>query len=514
MVADNYCPILLCILDGWGYSPLSKGNAVALAETPHWDRFLEENPYSFLQASETHVGLPAGQMGNSEVGHMNIGTGRVVMQDLPRINQVVARGQLHTNPAFKKLTMQLTESGGVCHLIGLISPGGVHSHQDHILALAQTLSAASIKVRLHAFLDGRDTPPRSAIEFFRKFEAGLDKLSDVRIVTVGGRYYGMDRDQRWDRVQHAYNAMVFGNYEGPASAIRAIEESYSAGISDEFLVPVAVEGYTGMKDGDGLLMANFRADRVRQMLSALVDPEFDHFERGACVRFVSRTGLTSYSNHLDSFVETMFPSVIHTDTLGEVISRKGITQLRIAETEKYAHVTFFLNGGREVTYPGEKRILVPSPKVATYDLDPEMSAREVAVRLIDAIRSEEFGFIVVNFANADMVGHTGNIQAAYKAVETIDSCLGAIAEVMDKKEGIMLITADHGNIEQMLDGESEGAHTAHTVNPVPLILRGVENVELLDGTLCDIAPTILELMRLPIPTSMSGRVLYRDRIKL
>ena len=512
MDTKDHRPVLLCILDGWGSSARTEGNAIFLAHTPHWDRIWAENPHCLLQASEGHVGLPIGQMGNSEVGHMNIGAGRVTVQDLPRIDQVVAAGELVNIKALKKLIKKLSASGGVCHLMGLISTGGVHSHQSHILALAQVLSSESVGVRIHAFLDGRDTPPNSGLFYLQKLKTEIEGLHNVKIATISGRYYGMDRDQRWDRIETAYRAIVSGDCRRVASVLEGVKESYSAQVGDEFVRPMAVDDYTGMKDGDGLLMANFRADRVRQIMLAFVDPTFDNFPRLPHIKFAARIGLTNYSEQISRFVDTMFPPRMLRDTLGEVVSKTGLRQLRIAETEKYAHVTFFLNGGREVLYPGEERILVPSPKVATYDLKPEMSAVKLTKRLLGAIDSGRFGLIVANFANADMVGHTGKIAAACRAVETVDSCLGSIAEAVHERNGVMVVTADHGNVEQMLDSDLSELHTAHTVNPVPLVVLGVEKMEVLNGTLSDVAPTILDLMGLPIPGAMTGKTLFASSI--
>jgi len=508
MTSRSYRPVLLCILDGWGWREDKTSNAIALANTPNWDNFLRHCPHSLLNASADHVGLPVGQMGNSEVGHMNIGAGRVVSQELLRIDETVAAGGLVNIPSLKGLISRLSKNDGVCHLIGLMSPGGVHSHQNHLAAIARTLAAESISVRVHAFLDGRDTPPRSGLSYVREFESAMDQADDIRIVTAAGRYHGMDRDQRWDRVERAYRALMFGDCRHVRSVSEAIERSYMDDVGDEFMTPVAVCGYEGMADGDGLLMGNFRADRVRQIMAALVDPEFEKFACGDRAEFVATVGLTSYSERLSELVDTMFPPTELRDTLGEVVSNAGLRQLRIAETEKYAHVTFFLNGGREMLYPREERILVSSPQVATYDLRPEMSAPEVTEKLIDAIKSDRFELIVVNFANSDMVGHTGNIAAAIKAVETVDQCLGSIAKVIEAEDGAMLITSDHGNVEQMLDLHAGQTHTAHTLNPVPLVAIGIGQKTLCGGRLSDVAPTVLALMGLSIPSTMTGNVLF------
>jgi 2,3-bisphosphoglycerate-independent phosphoglycerate mutase len=504
-------PVVLCILDGWGCRSEGADNAILAAATPNWHRFLETVPHAQLQASELYVGLPEGQMGNSEVGHMNIGAGRVVMQDLPRIDRAIADGSLAANPALAQFIAGLKRSGGAAHLLGLMSPGGVHSHQDHLVALARLLDRAGIAVKVHAFLDGRDTPPKSASDYLAKFAADTATLGRTTIATVSGRYYAMDRDKRWDRVENAYRALVLGEGEPAADAEAAIRQAYEAGKSDEFVLPTVIAGYAGMRDGDGVLCANFRADRMREILAALLDPGFTGFRRARVVKTAAALGLTEYSTELNRFLKTLFPPEDLTDTFGEVVSRAGLTQLRIAETEKYAHVTFFFNGGREAEFPGESRILVPSPKVATYDLKPEMSAPEVTEKLVEAIDQRRFDVIVVNFANTDMVGHTGDIGAAVKAVETVDRCLGRLAEAVTRAGGSLLITADHGNAEMMRDPATGQPHTAHTLNPVPLVLvnppAGVTGLG--EGRLADIAPTLLQLLGLRQPSAMTGRSLLR-----
>ncbi|SLN13350.1 2,3-bisphosphoglycerate-independent phosphoglycerate mutase [Oceanibacterium hippocampi] len=502
-------PVVLCILDGWGAREDSPDNAIAMAATPNWDRLIGNAPHSLLDTSGEAVGLPAGQMGNSEVGHMNIGGGRVVMQDLPRIDKAVADGSLAGMPALRQLIATLRESGGACHMMGLVSPGGVHAHQDHMLALAGCLDAAGIPVRIHAFLDGRDTPPRSAMEYLQRFETGLAALKDSRIATVAGRYYAMDRDKRWERVSRAYETMVDAAGERQDSAGAMIEASYRADVGDEFVEPAPIGDYAGMRDGDGLLMANFRADRAREILTALLDPAFDGFRPSRRVAFAATLGLVAYSDALDPFIAPLFPSVAVENALGEVVSRAGRRQLRIAETEKYAHVTFFLNGGEERVFDGEDRILVPSPKVATYDLQPEMSAPEVTDRLVEAIDSGRYDLIVVNYANPDMVGHTGKLDAAVRAVECIDGILGRLHDAVARAGGALLVTADHGNIEQMSAAEGGAPHTAHTTNRVPFVLADAagESWTLEDGRLADIAPTILALMGLKAPAEMTGHSL-------
>lgn len=502
-------PVMLCILDGWGYRRERADNGVALATTPNWHRFWRDYPHALLEASETFVGLPSGQMGNSEVGHMNLGAGRVLLQDLPRIDQAIADGALAKNEVLAGFIAKLKKSGGAAHLIGLLSPGGVHSHQDHIAALARLLDAAGIPVVCHAFLDGRDTPPQSAQGFVAKFAEATANLKRFRFGTVGGRYYGMDRDQRWDREELAYRAMVEARGERAKDAARAIERAYARGETDEFVKPTVIGDYAGMRDGDGLVAANFRADRIRQILTALLAPTFAGFNRGTVIGFAAALGMTQYSDALDRLLAQLFPPQEPDETFGQVVSEAGLKQLRIAETEKYAHVTFFFNGGREEQFPGETRILVPSPQVRTYDLKPEMAANEVTDKVVEAIDGGAYDAIVCNFANADMVGHTGNEAAAIKAVETIDRCLGRIAEAVTRAGGCLLITADHGNVELMRDVETGEPHTAHTLNPVPVILvNGPAGITSLDnGRLADIAPTLLALMGLKPPRAMTGHSL-------
>ncbi|HIJ63386.1 MAG TPA: 2,3-bisphosphoglycerate-independent phosphoglycerate mutase [Rhodospirillaceae bacterium] len=501
-------PVLLCILDGWGYRAERRDNAIALARTPIWNELLAGSPHALVETSGLAVGLPDGQMGNSEVGHMNLGAGRVVMQDLPRIDQAVADGSLAANPVLTSALGRLRKSGGRLHLLGLLSPGGVHSHQDQMAAMARMAASAGVPVLVHAFLDGRDTPPSSAKGFVAKFLADVAG-HDVTIATIGGRYYAMDRDKRWDRVSLAYQAMVDGQGEVAADPLAAVDASYAAGKTDEFMLPTVVAGYGGMADGDGLLMGNFRADRAREILGALVDPAFDGFPRTRQPAFSVRLGLVEYSNDLNGFLDVLFPAESLTRILGEEVAAAGLKQLRIAETEKYAHVTFFFNGGREQVYPGEERILIPSPRVATYDLQPSMSAGEVTDRLVDAIGSGGFDLIVVNYANGDMVGHTGILEAAIAAAETVDLCLGRLRTAIVKAGGVMLVTADHGNLELMRDPITGEPHTAHTIGKVPAVLvnppPGIRG--LADGRLADVAPTLLALLGLAQPAEMTGRSL-------
>jgi 2,3-bisphosphoglycerate-independent phosphoglycerate mutase len=500
-------PVMLVVLDGWGWRDEAADNAIRQARTPGFDHLWATCPHAFLRTSGKDVGLPAGQMGNSEVGHLNIGAGRLVMQDLPRIDAAIADGDIESAPALKALIERLRQTGGTCHLMGLMSPGGVHSHQDHAAALAGILAKASMPTVVHAFTDGRDTSPRSAGEDIIRLLAALPR--SVAIATVSGRYYAMDRDKRWERVAKAYHAIV--EAEGPRfpSAGAVIANAYAHEISDEFVVPAVVADYRGMQDGDGVLCFNFRADRVREILAAMLDPAFAGFARRRSVRIAAAAGMTQYSEQLDAFLGTIFPPQKLANVLGQVVADAGRTQLRMAETEKYPHVTYFLNGGEEEPYRGEDRIMIPSPKVATYDLKPEMSAPELTDRTVEAIGSGRYDLIVLNYANPDMVGHTGSLAAAVKAVETVDTALGRIAEAITKAGGALLVTADHGNCELMRDPDTGGPHTSHTTNPVPVLLLGARNASLAAGRLADVAPTLLELMGLPQPVEMTGRSLLR-----
>lgn len=505
-------PLILCILDGWGHRDELADNAIASADTPVWNRLIAEYPNGLINASELHVGLPTGQMGNSEVGHMNIGSGRVLMQDLPRIDAAIADGSLQTRPAFTEFTKNIPTK--TVHLLGLVSEGGVHSHQHHVAVLAKLLSAKGLSVRIHAILDGRDTPPQSALEAIHKLETEIAGLPDATIATLSGRYYAMDRDKRWDRVQKAYDTMVEAKGERATTAHDAINRSYAEGKTDEFLLPCPIGAFEGMNDGDAILMANFRADRVREILTALLDPTFADFLRGKQVNFSAKLGMTEYSSKLAKLQPALFTPEPLTRIFGEVLAEAGLRQLRIAETEKYAHVTFFFNGGREEEFPGEERILIPSPKVATYDLKPEMSAPEITEALLEVIKADKFDVIVVNYANTDMVGHTGNIDAARKAVQTVDTCLGKLTEAALAKGGGLFITADHGNAEMMFDHETEQPHTAHTLNLVPALfvmdaLKG-KHLTIPEGVLGDVAPTLLQLLHLPQPAEMTGRSLLAD----
>jgi 2,3-bisphosphoglycerate-independent phosphoglycerate mutase len=502
-------PLVLCILDGWGERSNGADNAIDKAKTPVWHELMRQWRHAQLDASEHYVGLPDGQMGNSEVGHTNIGAGRVVMQDLPRIDKALAEGSAAKLPDLLEFIAKLKTSGGTAHVMGLISPGGVHSHQNQIAAFARIVAEAGVPVAVHAFLDGRDTPPQSAIGYLKQFQQDVSGHGNIRIATVAGRYYAMDRDKRWDRVAKAYRVLTAAAGKHADDPVKAVEAAYARGETDEFVLPTAIAGYPGMRDGDGMFFANFRADRIREIAAALLDADFSGFERAKRVAFAAALGLVEYSTELNRFLATLFPPEDLRDTFGEIVADAGMTQLRIAETEKYAHVTFFFNGGRETVFPGEERILVPSPKVATYDQQPEMSAPEVTDKVVEAIRSGRFDVVVLNYANTDMVGHTGRFDAAVKAVETVDACLGRLAEAVETAGGTLIITADHGNAEMMRDPETGAPHTAHTLNPVPFIIVNppVALARVEHGRLADVAPTLLDLLGLPKPAAMTGHSL-------
>ncbi len=498
-------PLVLCIMDGWGISNETDNNAIEMANTPIFDELMETYPNGVMHASGEFVGLPNDQMGNSEVGHMNLGAGRVVLQDLPRINTAIEKGLLAKNQPLKQLIKTSQSVNGKCHIIGLLSDGGVHSHQKHLEALANFLVAAGTEVYVHAISDGRDTSPKTAKTCIDNFIKNTNGRAPI--VSLIGRFYAMDRDNRWDRVQKAFNAIV--NAEGKYSdnLIEEIDNQYKRGITDEFLEPVINNEYQGISDGDTLLFGNFRADRAREILSAIVDPNFNSFNRLRIPNLAFKAGLVAYSELLNQHLNVLFPTVNLDETIGEIVAKQGLKQLRIAETEKYPHVTFFLNGGREEKFLGEERILIPSPKVATYDLEPEMSARILTKKLVHAIRENKFDFIVVNYANPDMVGHTGDLKAAIKAVETVDECIGYLVQELKKIDGLMFLTSDHGNCEMMYDTNTQTTHTSHTTNLVPTVLVNAssEVFELKNGKLADVAPTLLELLGLPIPQSMNGQ---------
>jgi 2,3-bisphosphoglycerate-independent phosphoglycerate mutase len=495
-------PVMLAILDGFGWREESADNAVRLAKTPSFSALWSGNPHAFLRTSGRDVGLPDGQMGNSEVGHLTIGAGRVIKQELVRIGDAVVDGSIAKLPAFIKLVEALRGTGGTCHLMGLVSPGGVHSHEDHAVGLAHHLSTAGVRTVVHAFTDGRDTPPQSAGDDLTRFRAALP--DDVKIATVIGRYFVMDRDKRWDRVSQAYAAMVEAKGAHFDNVTKALRAAYDSGKFDEFVPPSVIGDYAGMKDGDAILCFNFRADRVREILAALLDPAFDGFPRGSVKKFSAAVGMTRYSDALAPFMTWLFDAERLVNILGSVVADAGKTQLRMAETEKFAHVTYFLNGGQETLFPGEDRIMVPSPKVATYDLQPAMSAPELTNRAVEAIESGKYDLIVLNYANPDMVGHTGSLEAAIKAVETVDTGLGRIMAAVKRQEGALIVTADHGNCEMMRDPATGGPHTSHTTNPVPVVVMGGSVNAVHDGSLADIAPTILGLMSIPVPREMTG----------
>ncbi len=503
-------PTVLIVLDGWGYREDPRDNAIANGTTPVWDRLWSEAPHTLISGSGLDVGLPEGQMGNSEVGHMSLGAGRIIYQNITRIDQAIADGSFFENPAYVAAVDKAVSQGGAVHLFGLLSPGGVHSHEDQVLAAVRLAAQRGAdKIYLHAFLDGRDTPPRSAGPSLAKADALFAELGCGRTATITGRYYAMDRDNRWDRVQRAYDLLTAGRtelvYETAAGALAA---AYERGENDEFVQPSAVvpagEAPALVRDGDTVLFMNFRADRARQLTRAFVQPDFDGFDRGTVPRLADFVMTTEYAADIPA--SCAFPPETLVNVLPEVLAARGMSQLRIAETEKYAHVTFFFSGGREELFPGEVRELIPSPDVATYDLQPEMSAPEVTDKLVAAIRSGRYDLIVCNYANGDMVGHTGNYEAAVKAVEALDQCLGRVEQALLEVGGQALITADHGNCEQMTDYDSGQHHTQHTTELVPLVYIGQRQLQLTPegGRLPDIAPTLLALMNLPQPQEMTG----------
>ncbi len=499
-------PILLCILDGWGIGDDGdKSNAIALAQLPNYQKILATYPHSQLETSGLDVGLPAGQIGNSEVGHMAMGAGRIIYQDLPRINNAIADGTLAKNEKLLQQIAKVKAVNGTMHLMGLLSDGGVHSHIDHMIFFANFLQQHNIAVATHIFLDGRDVAQKSAIDYIKKFQ---QQTNNAKIATIGGRYYAMDRDNNWDRIKLAYDAIVNAAAPKFSDAINIIEEAYAQNITDEFIKPVAAFDYQGMSANDGLLFCNFRADRARQISTALLDSTHNIANSGKPLKLQCAIAATEYSQHLNQFYEVIFPAIDVTESLPEILASKDLNQLRIAESEKYAHVTFFFSCGREREFNGEKRILVKSPAVATYDLKPEMSCQEVGKNLAAAIESNEFDFIVVNYANPDMVGHSGILSASIAACKAIDEQLALISSAILKRDGIMIITADHGNIECMADHEGR-PHTAHTTNPVPFIIIGneVSNLKPKNGRLSDIAPTILSLMKITQPKAMTGNSL-------
>lgn len=504
---SNPSTTLLVVLDGWGVSSGSDDDAIYRARTPTWDRLWDTGPRTTLSASGTSVGLPDGQMGNSEVGHMNLGAGRTVYQDLTRIDRAIADGSFADNPVVNAAIATAVEHGSTLHVFGLLSPGGVHSHENHLAAFVELSIERGARIHLHAFLDGRDVPPKSAMATLARFEKRFPGL----VASITGRYFGMDRDARWERTEHAYRLVATGDaphrFETPT---QALEAAYARGETDEFVQPTAIRAADApplrIEDGDVGMFMNFRADRARQLLRALTVDDFDEFPRQAVPAFALFATLTRYADDIE--LPVAFAPVDLTDTVGECWAAAGLSQLRIAETEKYAHVTYFFSGGRERPFPGEDRILVPSPKVATYDLAPAMSAQEVTDRLVGAIDSGRYAAIVCNFANGDMVGHTGVFDAAVTAVEVIDRCLARILEAIHRTASQCLVTADHGNVERLLDRDTNQPHTAHTSEPVPLVYAGPRNVRFADGgTLADVAPTLLALMDQQCPAAMTGRSL-------
>ena len=512
MMTDTRKPTALIILDGWGHRDPAADNAISNARTPFWDKLWQNQPKTLINTSGMFVGLPQGQMGNSEVGHMNLGAGRVVYQSLTRIDKDLEDGLFQKNEALCNAIDKAVANNKAVHIMGLLSPGGVHSHEDHMLAAADLAAARGAKeVYIHAFLDGRDMPPRSARPSLEKAAARMKSLGVGRVATIVGRYFAMDRDNRWDRVEAAYNAMTLGEAEFTCDdPVTALDQAYERGENDEFVkaTHIRAEGQPEgtINDGDSVLFMNFRADRAREMTRTFVEPEFDGFDRRKHPELADFVMLTEYA--ADIKTSCAYPPEQLANGLGEYMASQGKTQLRIAETEKYAHVTFFFNGGLETPFEGEDRILVPSPKVATYDLQPEMSAPEVTDKLVEAIKSGKYDLIVCNYANGDMVGHTGKMDAAVKAAECLDQCVQRVVEALDEVGGEALITADHGNCEQMTDPKSGQVHTSHTIGPVPLVYTGHRNVNLKDdGSLCDIAPTLLTLMGLQQPQEMSGHSL-------
>lgn len=501
-------PLVLVILDGFGHSDSPDYNAIYSANTPVYDQLRAQYPNGLISGSGMDVGLPDGQMGNSEVGHMNLGAGRVVYQDFTRVTKAIQDGDFFTNPALTEAVDQAASAGKAVHILGLLSEGGVHSHQDHIIAMLELAAQRGAEhIYLHAFLDGRDTPPRSAQPSIDAIDAVCAKLGKGRIASVIGRYYAMDRDNRWDRVEKAWQLIVDGQATFHAhTASAALAAAYARDESDEFVQATSIGEPVSIADGDSVIFMNFRADRARELSHAFLDQNFSGFNRQRLPQLSQFVMLTQYAANLDA--PCAFAPTALVNVLGEYLADQGKTQLRIAETEKYAHVTFFFSGGREEPFVGEERILIPSPNVATYDLQPQMSAPEVTDRIVEAIEQQKYDVIVVNYANGDMVGHTGVFSAAVQAVECLDNCLGRIVSALDKVGGEALITADHGNVEQMEDESTGQAHTAHTCEPVPFIYVGKRPASIrANGVLADVAPTMLTLMGLPIPKEMTGRTI-------
>ncbi|WP_217475903.1 2,3-bisphosphoglycerate-independent phosphoglycerate mutase [Stutzerimonas stutzeri] len=499
-------PLVLMILDGFGHSDSPEFNAIHAANKPVYDRLLASQPHGLISGSGMDVGLPEGQMGNSEVGHMNLGAGRVVYQDFTRVTKAIRDGDFFENPTLCAAVDKAVEAGKAVHILGLLSDGGVHSHQDHLVAMAElAVKRGAEKIYLHAFLDGRDTPPKSAQHSIELMQATFTRLGKGRVASLIGRYFAMDRDNRWDRVEQAYDLIVEGKAEYRADyAVDGLIAAYERGESDEFVKATSIGEPVRVENGDAVVFMNFRADRARELTRCFVEPGFDAFQRARVPQLAGFVMLTQYAASIPA--PSAFAPEPLTNVLGEYLANNGKTQLRIAETEKYAHVTFFFSGGREEPFAGEERILIPSPQVATYDLQPEMSAPEVTDRIVEAIEQQRYDVIIVNYANGDMVGHTGVFEAAVKAVECLDTCIGRIVEALDKVGGEALITADHGNVEQMEDAMTGQAHTAHTCEPVPFIYYGKRNLTIREGgVLADVAPTMLTLLGLPVPAEMTGR---------
>lgn len=508
-------PVVLVILDGFGINPRKEFNAIANASTPNLDALLRDYPNSRLSMSGLDVGLPAGQMGNSEVGHVILGAGRIVYQDLTLIHKDIDEGSFYHNKVLLDALRKTKAKSDRLHLMGLLGDGGVHSHQRHLEAILEMAKGERLgAVYLHLFLDGRDTPPASAEQFMLDLNEKLKAFPEVKIATVSGRYYAMDRDKRWDRVEKAYVCLTEGIGNQAASALEAIRNGYKNRVTDEFLLPTAIGGAAPqglIRDGDGVIFFNFRADRARELTRALTEPDFKEFPRPRRIELATYTTMTRYDETFNNPV-AYAPREVR-KILCELASRAGIKQLRIAETEKYAHVTYFFNGGEEKKFPGEERILIPSPKdVATYDLKPEMSARPVTEALVKHLREQDVGLVIANYANADMVGHTGNFAASVKAVEVIDECLGKVVDAVLDKQGKLIITADHGNIEQLIDYDTGMPHTAHTTNLVPVILIDEQHrrCRLNQGTAIDVAPTVMQLLEIPLPPEMTGHSLIVD----
>ncbi|WP_297754141.1 2,3-bisphosphoglycerate-independent phosphoglycerate mutase [uncultured Shimia sp.] len=498
-------PVVLCILDGWGLSETTKANAPALANTPVFDTMMAECPNATLITHGPDVGLPSGQMGNSEVGHTNIGAGRVVAMDLGQIDLAIEDGSFFENAAIKDFCATLKASGGTAHFMGMISDGGVHGHIEHILAAMKAVTDAGVPVALHAITDGRDVAPKSAYTYLERMAERMPE--GAKIVTISGRYFAMDRDNRWGRVSEAYNAWVKGEGNHAATAVTAVSNAYNRSESDEFITPTVIGDYAGALDGDGFFCLNFRADRAREILAAIGQPDFDGFDTGKRPNWAALLGMVDYSEEHSTYMTTAYPKQEIVNTLGEWVAKKGLRQFHLAETEKYPHVTFFLNGGKEDPEPGEDRYMAASPKVATYDLQPEMSAEEVTEHFVGAIE-EGYDLIVTNYANPDMVGHTGDLKAAMAACEAVDQGLGKVRAALEKAGGAMIVTADHGNCETMVDPVTGGPHTAHTTNPVPVILvGGPEGATLRKGRLADLAPSLLDLMGIDKPAEMTGESL-------